>query len=91
MNYARATYDSIAGKIESCWRIDCGEFELDVTIPANTTATIYMPARDAESVLESGWPASASEDVRLVGMQDSSAVFQVGSGQYRFVSKVPTP
>ncbi len=87
MTYAGATYDSIAGKIESCWRIDCGEFELDVTIPANTTATIYIPAKDAESVLESGWPASTAKGVRLVGMQDETAVFQVGSGQYRFVSK----
>jgi alpha-L-rhamnosidase len=89
MTYAGATYDSIAGKIESCWRIDCGEFELDVTIPANTTATIYIPARDAESVLESGWPASTAEGVSVVGMQDGSAVFQVGSGQYRFVTKYP--
>jgi hypothetical protein len=89
MTYAGAAYDSIAGKIESCWRIDCGEFELDVTIPANTTATIYIPASDAESVLESGWPASTAEGVRPVGMQDETAVFQVGSGQYRFVSKYP--
>jgi len=91
MTYAGAAYDSIAGKIESCWRIDCGEFELDVTIPANTTATIYIPASDAESVLESGWPASTAEGVRPVGMQDETAVFQVGSGQYRFVSKYPSP
>ena len=91
MTYAGAAYDSIAGKIESCWRTDCGEFELDVTIPANTTATIYIPASDAESVLESGWPASTAEGVRQVGMQDETAVFQVGSGQYRFVSKMPTP
>jgi len=87
MNYARATYDSITGKIESCWRIDCGEFELDVTIPPNTTVTIYVPARDAESVLESGWPASTAKEIRSLGMQDGAAVFQVGSGQYRFVSK----
>ena len=92
MNYAKATYDSIAGRIESCWRIDCGEFELDVTIPANTTATIYISAKDAESVLEGGWPASPDRiGLRFVEMQDQTAVFQVGSGQYRFVSKMPPP
>jgi hypothetical protein len=41
--WARASYDSIAGLVESSWRRVGERFELDVTIPANTSATIRWP------------------------------------------------
>lgn len=85
---ARASYVSINGKIESAWKIEGSEFILDATIPANTTATIYVPAKDAESVTEGGRKASQSENVKLLRTEDGYAVFSVGSGHYRFTSKV---
>ena len=62
---------------------------LNVTIPANTTATVYVPAGDIESVTESGQPAAKAETVSFLRMEDGKAVFAVGSGDYRFVSKLP--
>ena len=38
-----------------------GEFTLDITIPANTTATVYVPAANAAAVQESGKPAAEAE------------------------------
>jgi len=52
LTWARASLDSIHGRISSSWRILDGQFGLDVTIPANTTATVYLPdgtVREVES------------------------------------------
>ena len=40
---AKASYDSVRGRIVSDWKIKDGRFDLTVTIPANTTATVYVP------------------------------------------------
>ena len=62
-------------------------FSLDVTVPANTTATVYVPATSEGAVTEGGKPASQAEGVRFVGMKDGSAVYEVGGGTYRFKVK----
>jgi alpha-L-rhamnosidase len=87
--FAKASYKSIHGKIVSDWKITDHKFELDVTIPANTTATVYVPAKDADGVTESGRPATQAKCVRLLRMENGKAVFEVGSGSYTFVSELP--
>jgi alpha-L-rhamnosidase len=86
-SYAKAGYESIHGQVKSSWEIKDGTFTLNVTIPANTTAAVYVPAKDAESVTESGRPAAASEGVKFLQMEAGRAVYQVGSGNYEFVSE----
>jgi len=44
LTYARASYQSPYGTINSGWKRSGKSFTLDVTIPANTTATIYLPS-----------------------------------------------
>ncbi|MBW7988430.1 MAG: Bacterial alpha-L-rhamnosidase [Planctomycetes bacterium] len=89
LDYAKASYKSINGTIVSGWKIKGDKFTLNVTIPANTTATVYVPAGDIESVTEGGKPVAKAGSVSLLRMENDSAVFAVGSGHYRFVSKLP--
>ena len=84
--YAKATYDSINGKIISDWKIKDNTFTLNVTIPANTTATVYVPAANVESVKESGRNATKAEAVRFLQAENGKAAFAVGSGTYKFTS-----
>jgi alpha-L-rhamnosidase len=84
---AKASYNSINGKIATDWKLEGGTFTLDVTIPANTTATVYVPAKSAEAVTESGRKIADSPAVKLLRTEDGSAVFAVDSGHYHFVSK----
>ena len=44
LTWVKARYDSIRGPIVSDWKIADGRFQLHVEIPANTTATVYVPA-----------------------------------------------
>ena len=86
LTFARARYGSVHGKIVSAWTRVGGKLTLDITIPANTTAVVHVPARDAASVSEGGKPATQSESVRFLKMEAGAAVYAVGSGDYRFLS-----
>jgi alpha-L-rhamnosidase len=52
LTFAKAKYESINGTIESSWRIEGDQVKLDVTIPVNTTATVYVGAE--KHLVESG-------------------------------------
>ena len=43
LTWVKSSYRSIHGMIVSNWRREKDVFTLDVTIPANTTATVYVP------------------------------------------------
>lgn len=87
LTWAKTTYNSIYGKIVSDWYFKNNLMKLNVTIPANTTATVSVPAESEDSVTESGRPASTSTGVTFLRMEDGSAVFSVNSGSYSFVVK----
>ncbi len=78
-------FNSIHGKVWSAWKVEDGKLTLDVTIPANTTAEVHVPAREKDRVSEGGRAAEKAEGVRFIRMEgDRIAVFEIGSGTYRF-------
>ena len=83
---ARASYESVRGRIVSDWKAKDGCFELTVTIPANTTATVYVPVADRASIKEGGKPAADAEGARFLQVEDGRALFEVGSGTYHFTA-----
>jgi alpha-L-rhamnosidase len=87
--WTRASFNSIRGKIVSRWKRDANQFALDVTIPAGTTATVYVPAQSADSVTESGHPASKSQGVTFLREENGCAVYDIESGSYGFKSQMP--
>ena len=64
-----------------------GVFALDLTIPANTTATVFLPAFTAAVARESGKPAAEAQGVKLLRGEIGEAVFEVQSGDYRFTAR----
>jgi alpha-L-rhamnosidase len=89
LTWARGCYDSAHGRIVSDWTCEDGHFALHAVIPPNTTATVYVPTKDATSVTESGKPAAQAEGVEFLRMGNNAAVYAVGSGNYHFQSKLP--
>ncbi|MCX6873247.1 MAG: alpha-L-rhamnosidase N-terminal domain-containing protein [Verrucomicrobia bacterium] len=87
LTWVKCSYDSIHGKIVSNWKRESGNLKLDVTIPINTTATVYVPPKDADSVTESGLPTAKADGVKFLRMESGAAVYEVGSGSYRFGSR----
>jgi alpha-L-rhamnosidase len=87
VTWVKASYNSIHGKIACDWKRGGGKFTLSVTIPINTTATIFIPAKSADEVLESGKPAAQSSGVKFLRMENGHAAFETASGQYEFQSR----
>jgi hypothetical protein len=86
--WTRARFNSIRGKIVSDWKRRGDEFTLKVSIPANTVATVFVPAQSSALVTESGKPASSSRGVKFLREENGCAVFEIGSGDYRFESRL---
>ena len=81
MTAARAEYESIYGKIVSDWKgTGAGPFSLKVTIPANTSARIVLPAITGAHLAEDGNPIEAQAE-------NGSYVVKIGSGSYSFEVK----
>jgi alpha-L-rhamnosidase len=91
LTWVKAHHDSPYGRIVSNWRREGGSLTMDVTIPVNTTAKVFVPSKDAASVVESGHSAAGAEGVNFLRMENNAAVYAVGSGAYRFQSTLPEP
>jgi alpha-L-rhamnosidase len=85
LTFAQATRETVKGRVAVRWQKSGGKTEIDVTIPVNTSAMVYIPAVNADDVTESGRPAKKAQAVGFVGMDGDYAIFSVGSGNYHFL------
>jgi len=88
LTWVKCYHDSFYGRIVSNWKRESRRLMMEVTIPANTSAMVYVPASDADSVSESGKPAAIAVGVKFIRMESGAAVYAVGSGTYRFESSM---
>ena len=85
ITWTDATFHSDYGPIRARWQWeDKGRFAYEVSIPANTTATLYMPCPEEYEVYESGTKAGQAEGVTLLRYEGDTAVLLLGSGSYAF-------
>jgi alpha-L-rhamnosidase len=79
-----ATLQTYYGQLSSHWKLEKGQLHLMVEIPANTTATIYVPAVNVAAVKEGGKPVADDVSIQKAGTENGSVVLKVGSGKYHF-------
>ena len=84
LSYAKADFNSMYGKIKSGWEIKGDIIEMNVTIPANTSAKVFVPAALDNKVKENGVSLSDSEGIDVVGSKNGYVQLEVGSGEYKF-------
>jgi alpha-L-rhamnosidase len=84
MTWAEGYYDSMYGRIGSAWKVEGTTLTYRTTVPANTTATLYLPAPSADSVKEGGTDARRASGVRFVKYQNGKAIYTLASGRYVF-------
>jgi len=87
LTWVKGSYKSVSGLISVNWKQENSLFTLNVTIPANTSATVYIPASNEKEIFEDGKSASKALGVRFLRMEKDKAVYLVNSGVYNFVSK----
>lgn len=84
---AKASTHSPYGIIETDWKKDGATFELNIQIPANSSAVVYLPAAEEARITESGKEIRNNKDLDQIGFKNGRAVIKVGSGKYRFAVK----
>jgi alpha-L-rhamnosidase len=82
LNSVNASYNSVYGLIKSSYSKTANQFNWNITIPANTTALVYIPANNKNEVSEK---IKSIKDLKFVKMEHNSAVYELGSGDYAFV------
>ena len=91
MTSVSGSYTATSGSISDVWSRTGKNLTMNVTIPPNTSATIYVPTSSTSSVTESGVVPSSANGVTYTGTQGGDALYQVGYGSYSFVSQAPGP
>jgi hypothetical protein len=82
IEWVNCSYKSIRGEIISNWHIENNIFYMDASVPGNTTARIFIPAANKESVFESDIPASNAKGIEFIQFKNNCAEFEAGSGKY---------
>ncbi len=85
LDFVKASYNSFHGAIKSEWKNSIDKFEWNISIPANTSATVYIPANSIEEITESGLAIANSNDIRFIKEEDGAVVLEISSGTYSFI------
>jgi alpha-L-rhamnosidase len=88
LDHARAAVDTAWGRVESAWRREGAGFAWDVTVPANTSATAFVPCGPDAVLSEGGVPIARAEGVRGVERGVAATVCRLVAGRYRFAWNV---
>lgn len=85
LSFAKGSYDSIYGKISSSWEKTETGYQYTFVIPANTSATLTLPApEEGKEYLESGKPVDSAEGVEILDAPEGKVCFKLLSGSYTF-------
>lgn len=83
LSWVSASYQSIQGKIVSKWRRKGGQIALQVAIPANTTAVVYLPAH-ADNIWENEKKITRQNEIQILNTTNKETSVRIGSGKYLF-------
>jgi len=84
LTWAKASIATPRGTVASEWRHEGETTTLRVSVPANCSAVVHLPAADAAAITEGGVPAASAEGVKPLPAIDRTSVFEIGSGTYQF-------
>lgn len=89
LDFARAVFHALPGKIASEWRRQGRTLEWTVRIPANTVARVVVPAAPGTTVTESGASLEQSPGLHVVSRTEVSVTCEAVAGSYSFRSQLP--
>lgn len=88
LHWVNSSVRTVYGPVVSNWKKRGNQVFMNITIPCNTSAIVYVPAENWESVTEHNSLTSQNQNIRFLRMEKGSAVFDIGSGNYQFRSTI---
>ncbi len=82
LTYVKASHESPYGLISSSWSIEDGALTWDVTIPANSSATLVLPAESSASI-------AGEDSSERISDRDGKRYIELGSGHYTIKGNKP--
>eukprot|EP01137_Pigoraptor_chileana_P015330 Opistho-2@71102 len=80
---AAASLQTYYGKLSNSWKVTGDQLLMEVEVPANTTATVFVPAKSADAITESGTAITQSKDIKLLETKEGAVKLSLGSGKYQ--------
>ena len=87
LRYVNGTHDTVYGTIQSHWKREGDAIIMTLKIPANTTATVYVPAKAASDISVNGRPVTKAGHVTFLRLAENRAIIAVGAGHYEFIAR----
>lgn len=84
LDWVNAAVHTLHGTISSSWQKRSDGLNLNIRVPANTTATVFLPVSPGAVIREGGKPVVKVRGVRQLSWNDEEAVFEVEPGSYSF-------
>ena len=88
MNFIKGSYNSINGTISSAWNWDKNHLIMNIEIPTNTNAKVYIPTSNLSEIKESGKNLTKKPNIKVLQSKDGITILKVGSGEYSFRAKL---
>ncbi|WP_282035754.1 family 78 glycoside hydrolase catalytic domain [Saccharicrinis aurantiacus] len=95
LNYVNTEFQSMYGNIVVNWLKSDNKASVNIEVPVNSTAKVYIPALEKKYITEGGVLAEEAKGITYIGSEKSDAVgnyivFHVESGVYHFeVNQLP--
>ena len=83
VGWVRGSYDSVLGLVKSDWKRDAGVTTIEIMVPAHAAATVWIPLRAGEAVVD----GDKVEGVTRLRAETGWVVYRVAAGSHRFVVK----
>ncbi|HOY17156.1 MAG TPA: family 78 glycoside hydrolase catalytic domain [Haliscomenobacter sp.] len=80
LNEANVSFESMYGSMKSHWKKTATSTEMNLEIPVNTRALVYLPSKDLGKVFENGKRVGYSVE----RVEEERLVIKLGSGRYNF-------
>ena len=89
LTFAKASVQSMYGRVAAGWNMAAGKMTLTVEVPPNTTATVLLPDSALQAVSEGGKTLANRADMKNPHQDGNAVSVEIGSGTYVFESILP--
>ncbi|SFB94919.1 alpha-L-rhamnosidase [Algibacter lectus] len=88
MDFINGSYKSINGMISSAWNWKGNRLIMNIEIPVNTKAKVYIPTSKVSDIKENNKSISKLSEIKVLKSNEKETVLEIGSGNYSFSTKM---
>jgi alpha-L-rhamnosidase len=84
LDYVSASTNTFRGKVSSAWEKTEVGLNLNVEVPFNCSATVFIPAGKEIQISENGRPLDEVDEIKTIEHKNGYKIVQIPSGKYNF-------